>query len=178
MLLNPLLSSSWASGSTMKIGQLAQKTGTAVETIRYYEREGLLPRAARTEGNYRIYDAGHLEILMFIRRCRSLDMSLDEIRVLLRFKESPSKSCENVNALLDNHIRHVSDRIWDLQQLERQLQTLRGYCQEGGQTAECGILNELSHGITKLSPSHAPESHISSTHAGGRRFTEPEHGED
>jgi DNA-binding transcriptional MerR regulator len=55
----------------MKIGQLAQQTGTPVDTIRYYEREGLLPRAARTEGNYRIYDAVHLERLAFIRRCRS-----------------------------------------------------------------------------------------------------------
>jgi DNA-binding transcriptional MerR regulator len=70
--LDSLLSPRRASGLAMKIGQLAQQTGTPVDTIRYYEREGLLPRAARTEGNYRIYDAMHLERLAFIRRCRSL----------------------------------------------------------------------------------------------------------
>ena len=94
----------------MKIGQLAQQTGTPVDTIRYYEREGLLPRAARTEGNYRIYDAVHLERLAFIRRCRSLDMTLDEIRVLLCFRDRPLESCKDVNTLLDAHIDHEIGR--------------------------------------------------------------------
>jgi DNA-binding transcriptional MerR regulator len=71
----------------MRIGELAQASGTPVETIRFYEREGLLPTAARTEGNYRIYTPHHAERLAFIRQCRSLDMTLDEVRVLLRFKD-------------------------------------------------------------------------------------------
>ena len=69
----------------MKIGELAAASDTVVETIRYYEREGLLPEPARTESNYRTYGDVHLARLQFIRYCRGLDMSLDEIRVLLRF---------------------------------------------------------------------------------------------
>ena len=88
----------------MKIGELAKATHTQVETIRYYEREGLLPETARTEGNYRVYDSAHVDRLSFIRHCRGLDMTLDEIRVLLRFKDSPHENCAQVNDLLDEHI--------------------------------------------------------------------------
>jgi len=76
----------------MRIGELAQTSGTPIETIRFYEREGLLPAAARTEGNYRIYTPQHADRLGFIRQCRSLDMTLDEVRVLLRFKDQPRAS--------------------------------------------------------------------------------------
>ena len=75
----------------MKIGELAKATGTQTETIRYYEREQLLPTAKRTESNYRVYDGSHVERLAFIRHCRSLDMTLDEIRVLLHFKDAPGE---------------------------------------------------------------------------------------
>ena len=68
----------------MKIGELATLTNTQIETIRYYEREGLLAEPRRSEGNYRIYGSAHAERLSFIRHCRGLDMTLDEIRVLLR----------------------------------------------------------------------------------------------
>ena len=91
----------------LKIGELAQRTGTQVETIRYYEREGLLPEPARSEGNYRLYDKAHTERLSFIRHCRSLDMTLDEIRALLKFRDAPNQECGEVNALLDEHIGHV-----------------------------------------------------------------------
>ena len=64
----------------MRIGEVAQATGTSIETIRYYEREGLLPAPARSEGNYRIYEAAHVDRLLFIRHCRRLDMTQDEIR--------------------------------------------------------------------------------------------------
>ena len=74
----------------MKIGELARIAMTQVETIRYYERAGLLPETARSEGNYRIYAEAHVERLSFIRNCRNLDMTLDEIRVLLRFRDAPS----------------------------------------------------------------------------------------
>ena len=76
----------------MKIGELAKATHTQVETIRYYEREGLLPETARTEGNYRVYGPEHVERLSFIRYCRSLDMALNEIRALLRMKDSPHRT--------------------------------------------------------------------------------------
>ena len=115
----------------MKIGELSRLTGTNVETIRYYERDGLLPIPARSEGNYRIYGDAHVQRLSFIRRCRSLDMTLDEIRVLQHFKESPQENCADVNRLLDRHIGHVAQRMQELQELERQLKGLRERCGEG-----------------------------------------------
>ncbi len=84
----------------MKIGDLAKATGSQAETIRYYEREGLLAEPARTDSNYRRYDATHVARLSFIRHCRSLDMTLDEIRALLRFKDDPAANCVAVNELL------------------------------------------------------------------------------
>lgn len=128
----------------MKIGELAAAGQTQVETIRYYEREGLLPNAPRSEGNYRIYGPDHLERLAFVRHCRSLDMTLDEIRVLLRFKDDPQAECGEVNAMLDEHIGHVRTRIRGLRQLEKQLQALREQCDDVREAASCGILNHLT----------------------------------
>ena len=128
----------------MKIGQLATATDTPVETIRYYEREGLLPAAPRTEGNYRVYDEAHVQRLSFIRHCRSLDMALDEIRTLLRFKDAPDGDCAGVNELLDSHIGHVAQRIRELRGLERQLKELRAQCPVAHATEDCGILKGLS----------------------------------
>jgi Cd(II)/Pb(II)-responsive transcriptional regulator len=127
----------------MKIGELARHTGTQVETIRYYEREGLLPEPERTDGNYRIYGPAHAERLRFIRNCRSLDMTLDEIRLLLRFKDSPAENCGAVNDLLDEHVGHVVNRIRELRQMECQLRDLRELCKEARDAGQCGILNEL-----------------------------------
>ena len=128
----------------MKIGELAELSGTAVETIRYYEREALLPEPARSQSNYRTYGEEHLARLQFIRHCRSLDMSLDEIRVLLRFRDSPHENCGDVNTVLDEHIGHVSRRIRELRALERELKDLRARCGETREAQECGILEGLS----------------------------------
>lgn len=149
----------------MKIGELARHTGTQVETIRYYEREGLLPEPARTEGNYRIYGEAHAERLSFIRNCRSLDMTLDEIRVLLRFKDSPSENCGAVNDLLDEHVGHVVNRIRELRQLERQLRGLRDLCQEARDAEHCGILNELKQNSR---PASGRTGHVQGVHKGGK----------
>jgi Cd(II)/Pb(II)-responsive transcriptional regulator len=129
----------------MKIGELATATQTQVETIRYYEREGLLPQAPRSEGNYRIYGSEHVERLSFIRHCRSLDMTLDEVRALLRVRDDPQAQCGEVNALLDEHIGHVATRIRELRQLEKQLKVLREQCVGVHTAAQCGILNSLNH---------------------------------
>ncbi len=128
----------------MKIGDLAAASDTAVETVRYYEREGLLPAPARSQSNYRCYDSDHLARLQFIRYCRGLDMSLDEIRVLLRLKDSPHENCADVNAVLDEHIGHVSRRIRELRALEKELRQLRAQCQDARAAQECGILERLA----------------------------------
>jgi Cd(II)/Pb(II)-responsive transcriptional regulator len=146
----------------MKIGELARLTGAQVVTIRYYEREGLLPETARTEGNYRVYGHAHVERLSFIRNCRSLDMTLDEIRVLLRFKDSSSEDCGAVNELLDQHVGHVTSRIRELRQLERQLLDLRALCLEARDAKHCGILNELTQISKKTSEKN--DGHMRSVH--------------
>src|SRR5438270_12105754 len=99
----------------MTIGELARKTGVGIETIRYYEHEGLLPKPGRTSGNFRQYRQEHAEQLLFIRHCRSLDMALSEIRILLKFRSAPAENCGEVNALLDTHIGHVEERMAELQ---------------------------------------------------------------
>ena len=146
----------------MKIGTLAEATGTPVETIRFYEREGLLPTAARTEGNYRIYTPHHAERLAFIRQCRSLDMTLDEVRVLLRFKDQPTADCGEVNSLLDEHIGHVAERIRALRALEKELRALRAACPVPHAAADCGILQGIDHAGAK--PPTAARRHVRGAH--------------
>lgn len=145
----------------LKIGALAQHTGTQVETIRYYEREGLLPEPGRTQGNYRLYGLAHAERLRFIRHCRSLDMTLDEVRALLRLRDAPADNCGEVNALLDAHIGHVAERIGELQALERQLKSLRRRCRQSQAAGDCGILQELAL-PTATGPSGG---HVSGSHS-------------
>ncbi|MFG6466756.1 Cd(II)/Pb(II)-responsive transcriptional regulator [Roseateles sp. BYS87W] len=149
----------------MKIGELSAASATAIETIRYYEREGLLPSPARTQGNFRIYETPHLERLQFIRYCRSLDMSLDEVRALLKFKDAPAESCGDVNDLLDEHIGHVSRRIRELRTLERQLKELRQRCCEARTAQECGILSELTQASKDVvSAEGRTSNHLRSVH--------------
>jgi Cd(II)/Pb(II)-responsive transcriptional regulator len=151
----------------VKIGELARAAGTQIETVRYYEREGLLPEPGRSDSNYRIYGPSHLERLSFIRQCRALDMNLDEIRVLLRFKDAPADSCGEVNALLDEHIGHVDQRILELQGLRTALQSLRERCADPQDAAHCGILNELSSRASPAPPGRG--SHVGHAHPGGRK---------
>ena len=154
----------------MKIGDLARQTDTPVETIRFYEREGLLPEPARTASNYRAYSDAHVERLSFIRHCRGLDMALDEIRTLLRYKDNPDDDCGQVNALLDEHIGHVAQRIRELKALEKQLKALRASCPQSRDTGHCGILTGLSQpdaAPTQRPPSHDSHGHVHGTH--GRR---------
>lgn len=147
----------------MKIGELSTASSTPIETIRYYERQGLLPPPARTQGNFRDYDKPHQERLQFIRHCRSLDMSLDEVRVLLRFKDEPGADCGDVNELIDEHIGHVSRRIRELRALEKQLKELRQRCGQSRGTDQCGILAGLSQAA--LEPSAATDrKHLRSVH--------------
>ena len=129
--------------NSVKIGELAKRTGCLVETIRYYEREGLLLEPARSEGNYRLYRETDVERLQFIRHCRSLDMTLEEIRNLLRFRDAPDDNCGDVNALLDEHIEHVANRIKELKLLQEKLRGLRSLCRKARAIKDCGILQSL-----------------------------------
>ena len=163
----------------MKIGELAKAAQTQSETIRYYEREGLLPQAARSDANYRVYDASHLQRLAFIRQCRSLDMTLGEIRTLLLFKDAPEENCVEVDALLDAHICHVATRIDELKRLESQLKALRKQCASGQAGTECGILSGLDDAARQLGrrpQERGHGAHVQGTHqqvggaSGPKRF--------
>lgn len=146
----------------MKIGELAKLTDAQVETIRYYEREGLLPAPARSDGNYRLYTQAHVERLTFIRNCRSLDMTLEEIRSLLHLRDSPQDQCVSVNALIDEHIQHVNDRIASLQALQTQLLDLRQRCSDGAPD-HCGILDRLEVSGSVV-PADVEHSHVGRSH--------------
>lgn len=149
----------------MKIGEIARATGTQTETIRYYEREGLMPPATRTESNYRVYDSSHIERLAFIRHCRCLDMTLDEIRVLLHFKDAPSENCGAVDTLLEEHIGHVVSRIRELQALEADLRNLQRQCSPGHLAGDCGILGGLATAARQHN--HMPAGDPAETHPSG-----------
>lgn len=155
--------------TTMRIGELAQATGVEVETIRYYEKAGLLAGPARGSNGYRAYGAVHQDRLGFIRHCRALDISLDEIRALLRFKDAPQANCEEVNELLDQHIVHVAERISQLQGLEKQLRKLRAQCKKVRTAADCGILHELAHPIPHAGGANRHAGHVPGAHAQVRK---------
>lgn len=128
----------------LRIGELASRLGIQTETIRYYEREHLLPKPVRTDGNYRVYGTAAVEQLTFIRNCRGFGMNLDEIRALLAIREEPDRECGSVNQMLDAHICNVGQRIQELQLLEDQLRSLRGRCSDEASVGACQILNKLS----------------------------------
>lgn len=141
----------------MKIGDLAKLAHCKVETVRYYEREGLLPAPARSAGNYRMYGPLHVEALRFLRHCRSLDMTHDEIRTLLAFRNAPDLNCGEVNTLLEEHIGHVAQRIRELRALEKELKSLRGQCQAVQAARDCGIMQSLARDAgqaTKFNEGH------------------------
>ncbi len=148
----------------MKIGDLAKATLCPVETVRYYEREGLLPAPSRSSGNYRLYGASHVERLRFIRNCRSLDMTHEEIRALLAFRDAPSKKCNEVNALLEEHIGHVAQRIAELRALERQMKELRGQCRAVQAARDCGIMQSLGRNSDRAAKSIERHGRLHRTH--------------
>lgn len=127
----------------MRIGELGRAAGVDVETIRYYEKRGLLPEPARGRNGYRVYESAQLERLAFIRHCRALDMSLTEIGRLLALAAHPEAECRDVDHLIDAQLARVQERLETLHTLERQLKALRARCHSQAQAGTCGILNEL-----------------------------------
>jgi Cu(I)-responsive transcriptional regulator len=129
--------------SFFTIGYLAKKTGTKVETIRFYEKNGLLPKPGRTEGNYRAYDQSHLNRLSFVRRARELGFSLDQVRGLLKLSDDRRQSCAAVDEIANCHRAEVERKIQDLHSLKKELDSLIDQCGRGT-VAECRIIESLS----------------------------------
>lgn len=143
---------------TMKIGQVSHLTGIPVDTIRYYEKTGLLHAPGRGSNGYRHYNDSHRERLLFIRRCRNLDMSQEEIRRLIRLDEEQSADCSEVDALVAHHLRHVRERLNELTLLEQKLVQLQAACSAGKSVRECGILEGLHSNLDI--PATATDSHV------------------
>lgn len=129
----------------MRIGELARNAGVDVQTVRYYEREGLMAPPSRTSSGYRSYGPVDLERLNFIRHCRLLDMSLAEIRRLLNVSRNAEVSCEEVDQLVSAHLDRVRAKRIALQALESRLSVLKAKCASGHRVADCGILAGLIH---------------------------------
>jgi Cd(II)/Pb(II)-responsive transcriptional regulator len=129
----------------MRIGELAKQAGTDAQTVRYYEREGLLDAPSRTASGYRAYGPQHVERVNFIRHCRSLDMPLADIKRLLELSGDRGVSCDDVNGLVQAHLERVRAKRAALETLEKQLAALRAHCASGHRVADCGILEELIH---------------------------------
>ena len=127
----------------MRIGELAQRSGVAVETIRFYEAQGLLPAPLRLENNYRNYTRRHHARLHFIRHCRLLDMSLEEIAKLANLENAQPCEFGVVHETIGAHIRDIDNRIQELTELKQKLQALECHCTGDHEGKSCGILQEL-----------------------------------
>jgi Cu(I)-responsive transcriptional regulator len=130
--------------SGLGIGDLAKGTGTKVVTIRYYEQIGLLPLPSRTAGNYRTYRSEHMSRLRFIRRCRDLGFTLDQIRDLLRLSSRKDAECAEVDRITAQHLAEIENKVADLKRLARELRRLNNCCQGKGIIADCRIIEALS----------------------------------
>lgn len=126
----------------MTIGEISKHTGCHIETIRYYERLGLLPKPPRSSGGHRLYDRDHLKRLVFIRRSRELGFSLEEIRTLLRLVDGKRYTCREVKAVTDGHLQDVERKISDLRKLRSTLRAISSQC-EGGLVPQCPIIDAL-----------------------------------
>ena len=126
----------------LTIGTLARRTGTKVQTIRYYEEIGLMPEPGRTGGGQRRYGEAELDRLAFIRHARQLGFPLDAIRELLDLSDHPSRSCEEADTIARRQLRQVEQRIARLEALRTELQRMVAEC-SGGRSADCRVLEVL-----------------------------------
>lgn len=127
----------------LSIGGLAERTGTNVQTIRYYEQIGLMPRPSRTEGNQRRYSSEHVRRLAFIRHARDLGFTIETIVTLLDLAAEPDRPCEDVIAIAEENLEVVRERLAKLRALEGALKDLVASC-SGGRMKDCRIIEALS----------------------------------
>ncbi len=125
------------------IGALSKRTGVIIETIRYYERIGILPKPPRTEGGHRVYDQHHLKRLTFIRRSRELGFSLEDVRALLNLVDGGDYTCAEVKSITLDHANTIRRKVADLRRMERVLKDMASQC-DGGDVPECPIVETLS----------------------------------
>jgi MerR family transcriptional regulator, copper efflux regulator len=129
---------------TLTIGRLAERAGVGVETIRFYERQGLIAEPRRTAAGYRQYAPGEVSRLRFIRRGQELGFSLSEIRELLALRAQASAGCSDVRLRTQQKIESIADRIRDLERMKHALMELRDACDGEGPLSECPVLEMLA----------------------------------
>jgi len=127
----------------MRIGELAKATDTKAETIRYYEREGILPSADRTASNYRAYGAKDVAALRFVRRARALGFSMAQVRELLALSDHEDKPCANVDQMARVHLAEVERKVADLTALANNLNAMLDAC-DGKRIGKCRIVESLA----------------------------------
>ena len=157
----------------LSIGDLARATGVSVETIRYYERIGLLPAPPRTAGNYRIYGPGHQQRLSFIRRSRDLGFAVEQVRALLGLADQTDHDCREVDAMAQRQLVEVERKIEDLTALRAELHDLVDHCSRST-VADCRIIQALAATTPSKAtpPPAAPLAGKSRPHL-GRKGTQP-----
>lgn len=131
--------------SVYLISEMAKKTGLSTDTIRFYEKKNFIQPNFRASNQYRYYGEDALKRLLFIKRCRALDMSLKEIETLIELEQSPEQECGAVNQLIDQHLEDISKKIKELQIFEQQLRALRDSCNTPTTIDHCQILRTLEH---------------------------------
>lgn len=129
----------------MKIGELSSTTGLTIDTIRFYEKSGLIKKASRTEGGYRDFSKESLDSLLFISHCRSLDIPLQEIKKLLTVRAGSAKSCKEANQVIEEQLQNLRRRIKELKSLEKNLAQLRSVCNQELDPKDCKIIQSLQN---------------------------------
>ena len=128
----------------MKIGELAQRAGVGIDTVRFYERQGLLPKARRLASGYRVYDPGDVKRLRFVRRAKALGFTLEEIRDLLALSDHRDDDMAALKGLATEKLADVQAKLAELNRIREGLETLVVACPGHGALAQCPILNALS----------------------------------
>lgn len=146
-----------------QIGEAARASGVSAANIRYYEKEGLLAPQGRADNSYRQYSGGDIHQLRFIRLCRAMDMSLDEVRTLLGLDLRRKADCATAREALDGHLGHVRERLKQLKALEKDLASLRDRCD--GHGAHCKIIEALheradDQPVQAARPGRAAKAHV------------------
>jgi MerR family transcriptional regulator, mercuric resistance operon regulatory protein len=132
----------------LTIGTLSSQAACNIETIRYYERIGLMPRAARSEGGHRLYDKEHVKRLGFIRRSRELGFTLDQVRALLRLVDGRRYTCAQVKRITIEHLEEIHRKVSDLRTIERVLKDMAAQC-DGGAVPRCAVIDALFEHATE-----------------------------
>src|SRR5262245_3034842 len=127
----------------LTIGTLSERTGCNIETIRYYERIGLMPRTARSDGGHRLYGEDHMKRLGFIRRSRELGFTLDQVRTLLGLVDGRRYTCAQVKRITVEHLGEIHRKVADLRRIERVLKDMAAQC-DGGAVPKCAVIDALS----------------------------------